>query len=68
MVEAPGKTIPEGYNVSFSSTMAGDRDHLLICDVCHRRVWHTHRLERNYPEDPDIHVCWQCIEERGLLK
>lgn len=55
--------IPEGYYGGMSGQRYAEP---VPCDVCNHPVSSLSRYERNYPDDPDIWVCDQCIFEAGL--
>ena len=62
--------IPDGY--TFGSMLASvgtmDRNKPLICDVCKRPKMGLTRMEKDYPNNPDLHVCQTCILEAELLR
>jgi hypothetical protein len=57
--------IPEGYHRRESGAATYGPEPM-PCDVCHRPSLYLTGYEKDYPNNPDILVCGQCIYEATL--
>jgi len=59
--------IPEGYHLRLSGAGQGYTEPV-PCDVCRRPSMTLTGYENDYPNNPDIWVCLQCIFEERLRR
>ena len=59
-LEYPYK-IPEGYHPRLSGAAISIMNGYVDCDVCHQPKTSLEGFEKDYPNNPDIWVCSDCV-------
>lgn len=52
-----------GYHRRTDGAMCITPESSSVCNICGAKTTVLFGLERNYPQDPDIFVCWDCRTE-----